>query len=78
MSTAGSWIITNSINIPLLAKYAGFFKKFNINYYIAVNVTYDEEKSQQSKNQLLRSISRTRGMIQEGQGIISKGEFINT
>ena len=62
---------------PIVSKYTGFFKKFNINYYIAVNVTYDEEKSQQSKDQLLRSISRTHGMIQEGQGIISKGEFIN-
>ena len=61
---------------PIVTQYAGFLKKFDINYYIAVNVTYDEEKSQQSKNQLLLSISRTRGMIQEGQGIISKGEFI--
>jgi putative nucleotidyltransferase with HDIG domain len=61
---------------PIVTKYAAFFKKFDINYYIAVNVTYDEEKSQLSKNQLLMSISRTRGMIQEGQGIISKGEFI--
>ncbi|MBN1414184.1 MAG: HDIG domain-containing protein [Bacteroidales bacterium] len=61
---------------PIVRQYTDFFNTFNINYYIAVNVTYDEEKSLQSKNQLLRSISRTRGMIQEGQGIISKGEFI--
>ena len=61
---------------PVVNQYTGFFEKFDINYYIAVNVTYDEEKSQLSKSQLLRSISRTRGMIQEGQGIISKGEFI--
>ncbi len=61
---------------PVAGQYAGFLEKFDINYYIAVNVTYDEEKSKLSKNQLLRTISRTRGMIQEGQGIISKGEFI--
>jgi len=62
---------------PIATRYSGFFKEFNINFYIAVNVTPDEEKSQQAKRQLLGSISRTRGMIQEGQGIISKGEFIN-
>ena len=61
---------------PIVIRYAEFFKDFNINFYIAVNVTLDEEKSQQAKRQLLGSISRTRGMIQEGQGIISKGEFI--
>jgi putative nucleotidyltransferase with HDIG domain len=61
---------------PIVTRYAGFFKSFNINFYIAVNVTLDEEKSRQAKRQLLGSISRTRGMIQEGQGIISKGEFI--
>jgi cyclic-di-AMP phosphodiesterase PgpH len=61
---------------PMVIRYAEFFKSFNINFYIAVNVTLDEEKSQQAKTQLLGSISRTRGMIQEGQGIISKGEFI--
>jgi putative nucleotidyltransferase with HDIG domain len=61
---------------PIVTRYAGFFKSFNINFYIAVNVTLDEEKSGQAKRQLLGSISRTRGMIQEGQGIISKGEFI--
>ncbi|MBN2274495.1 MAG: HDIG domain-containing protein [Bacteroidales bacterium] len=61
---------------PRADQITGFFKEFNINYYIAVNVTYDEEKSQLLKDQLLRAISRTRGMIEEGQGIISKGEFI--
>jgi cyclic-di-AMP phosphodiesterase PgpH len=61
---------------PIVIRYAEFFEGFNINFYIAVNVTLDEEKSQQAKRQLLGSISRTRGMIQEGQGIISKGEFI--
>jgi cyclic-di-AMP phosphodiesterase PgpH len=61
---------------PIVVRYAEFFTGFNINFYITVNVTLDEEKSQQAKRQLMGSISRTRGMIQEGQGIISKGEFI--
>ena len=61
---------------PVSKRYAFFLKNFNINYYISVNTTFDEEKSRQVKNQLLGSISRTHGMIQEGQGIISKGEFI--
>ena len=47
---------------PLLSKYSVFINNFNLNYYISVNVTYDEEKSQQVKNQLLQSISRTKGI----------------
>jgi putative nucleotidyltransferase with HDIG domain len=61
---------------PVSKRYTFFFKNFNINYYISVNATIDEEKSRQVKNQLLGSISRTHEMVQEGQGIISKGEFI--
>jgi cyclic-di-AMP phosphodiesterase PgpH len=61
---------------PLVNKYRDFFNKFNINFYITVNVYFDEQKSLQARKQLLSTISRTRGMIEEGQGIISKGEYI--
>jgi putative nucleotidyltransferase with HDIG domain len=62
---------------PLLSKYSAYFNNFNLNYYISFNVTYEEKKSEQIKNQLLHSISRAKGMVQKGQGIISKGEYIS-
>ncbi len=58
-------------------RYDAFFQKFELNNYLSINVTYDEEKSKSVKKSLINEISLTRDLIQEGQGIISKGEFIN-
>ncbi len=57
-------------------KYDQFFMDFQINNYLSINVTYDEERSTKVHQGLLESISITRGLIQEGQGIISRGESI--
>jgi hypothetical protein len=59
-------------------KYDSFFQEFELNNYLSINVIYDEVKSKAVRKSLLNDISRTRGLIQEGQGIISRGEFINT
>jgi cyclic-di-AMP phosphodiesterase PgpH len=57
-------------------KYDLFFQNFQINNYLSINVTYDEERSRKLSESLLDGISLTRGLIQEGQGIISRGEVI--
>ncbi len=57
-------------------KYDQFFLDFQVNNYLSINVTYDEERSTKVHQGLLESISSTRGLIQEGQGIISRGESI--
>jgi putative nucleotidyltransferase with HDIG domain len=61
----------------LVRKYDEFFQNFELNNYLSINVTYDEEKSKSVRKSLINGISLTRDLIQEGQGIISKGEFIN-
>ncbi len=58
-------------------KYDEFFRNFELNNYLSINVTYDDEKSKSVRKSLINGISLTRDLIQEGQGIISKGEFIN-
>ena len=71
--------LKNSIpkkNSLLVHKYNQFFLDFQINNYLSINVTYDEERSTKVHQGLLESISSTRGLIQEGQGIISRGESI--
>ncbi len=71
--------LKNSIpkkNSLLVHKYNQFFLDFQINNYLSINVTYDEERSTKVHQGLLESISSTRGLIQEGQGIISRGENI--
>jgi cyclic-di-AMP phosphodiesterase PgpH len=62
-------------NLPV-HKYDQFFQNFQINNYLSINVTYDEEKSKNVHEGLMEGISLTRGLIQEGQGIISRGESI--
>jgi putative nucleotidyltransferase with HDIG domain len=63
-------------NLPV-RKYDQFFAEFEINNYLSINVAYDEIKSKNVKKSLINGISLTRGLIQEGQGIISRGEFIS-
>jgi cyclic-di-AMP phosphodiesterase PgpH len=60
-----------------IRKYDAFFQDFEINNYLSINITYDEVKSENVRKSLINGISFTRGLIQEGQGIISRGEFIN-
>jgi putative nucleotidyltransferase with HDIG domain len=62
-------------NLPI-RKYDSFFQQLEINNYLSINVTYDEEKSKNVSQNLINEISSTRGIIQEGQSIISEGEFI--
>ncbi len=41
------------------------------------NITYDQEKTELEKKDILSKISPTRGMIQRGEKIISKGELVS-
>ncbi len=61
----------------LVRKYDKFFREFEINNFLSTNVNYDELKSVTVRKNLINGISLTRGLIQEGQGIISRGEFIS-
>jgi len=73
--------LKNSIpkkNNLVVRKYDSFFQEFELNNYLSINIIYDETKSRNIRKSLLNEISLTRGLIQEGQGIISRGEFINS
>lgn len=60
-----------------IRKYDRFFEDFEINNYLSINIAYDEIKSRNVRRNLYTGISLTRGLIQEGQGIISRGEYIS-
>jgi putative nucleotidyltransferase with HDIG domain len=64
-------------NDPLIRKYDAFLQDFELNNYLSINVIYDEVKSRNLRNSIISNISLTRGLILEGQGIISRGEFID-
>ena len=49
----------------------------NLNNYLAPNITYDLEKSETAKQELLSNIAWASGMVMNGQKIIDRGEIIN-
>jgi len=58
-------------------KYDRFFDELELNNFLSINIAYDEVKSKSVRRSLYTGISLTRGLIQEGQGIISRGEYIS-
>jgi putative nucleotidyltransferase with HDIG domain len=53
-----------------------FFRNLNINEFLIPNLTYDEETSTRVKNEMISKISLTKGMVQSGERIISRGEIV--
>lgn len=45
--------------------------------FISANLTYDSEKTTEEEHKILENLSTTRGVIQEGERIVSKGDVIS-
>ena len=54
-----------------------FLMSLNMNNFIEPNLFYDRDASQKVKESMISGISLTRGMIQRGERIISRGEIVN-
>ncbi|MBB3188363.1 HD family phosphohydrolase [Microbacter margulisiae] len=52
------------------------FQSLNINSYIVPDLQYDAVISNQIKNDLLRSVSETSGLVQAGERIIDRGDIV--
>ena len=55
-----------------------FFRSLNLNEFLMPNLFYDDVTSTRVRNELIEQISLTRGMVQAGQRIISRGELVST
>lgn len=64
----------NKVNI----QYPEFYKSVNLYEFIVPNIFYDKKTSENVKGTLLKNLSNSRGKIQEGEKIISKGELVDT
>ena len=53
-----------------------FFQSLNINEFLIPNLFYDEETSSQVKQELVNQVSLTKGMVQSGERIISRGDLV--
>lgn len=52
-------------------------KAFNLNTHLVENLRYDSITSESSDKEILKSLSRTNGMMQAGEKIIDRGEVIS-
>ena len=59
-----------------LAEHRVQLQKCNLNSYIVPNLTYDRDRSESSKNDLLSSIALASGVVQKGQKIVDRGEIV--
>ena len=53
-----------------------FFRSLGVNEFLLPNLYYDDETSTRVKDELINQISLTKGMVQSGQRIISRGELV--
>jgi hypothetical protein len=60
----------------LLAPHRQLLKKCNLNNYIVHNLTFDKERSEASKNDLMSGIALASGLVQKGQKIVDRGEIV--
>ena len=52
-------------------------RKCNLSDYIVPNLTYDKTKSEESRKDLLSSLSYSSGMVMSGQKIIDRGDIVD-
>lgn len=57
--------------------YKLFISSFPINRYIFSNISYNADATERERSAKINSVSLTKGMIQEGELIVSKGEIIS-
>lgn len=52
-------------------------EKLRVEDYLAVNLTFDQVKTETQKEKILENLSTTFGVIQEGERIVSQGDVIS-
>ncbi|MEA3318154.1 MAG: hypothetical protein U9R54_09370, partial [Bacteroidota bacterium] len=55
-----------------------FFRQIDLYKYILPNIFFDKKTTENVKHELLDDVSLTKGMVQAGKRIISKGEVVNS
>ena len=60
-----------------LAEHRQQLQKCGLNDYILPNLTYDHERSEASRNDLLNTIPLASGLVQRGQKIIDRGDIVD-
>ncbi len=59
-----------------ILRYNNFFEQFELDHYITPNIFYDSDASEREKSEKLAEVSMKKGLIQQGELIISEGEIV--
>ena len=60
-----------------LQKHREVFQKLDLNDYITANLTYDQERSEASRQDLISTVPKASGLVQRGQKIIDRGVIVD-
>jgi membrane-associated HD superfamily phosphohydrolase len=61
-----------------IARFKPFLETFDLSDYLQANVLYDQNKSNLERTAQLKTISETKGYIQEGELLISRGIIVTS
>jgi putative nucleotidyltransferase with HDIG domain len=73
ISSTNKYLHENSVII----KHPEFYKSVNLYEFIVPNILYDAKTSENIKETMLKNLSNSKGMVQKGERIISKGDVID-
>ncbi|MBQ8126931.1 MAG: HDIG domain-containing protein [Prevotella sp.] len=62
---------------PMLRDRLSALQDLDLNEYIVPNLVYDEERSDQSRIDLMNSVTRADGVVLRGQKIIDRGDIVD-
>ena len=64
------------LNTPSLQIYHTLLAQLDLNEFLLPNLTYDEDRSEAARLELLNSIPLASGVVQSGQKIVNQGEVV--
>ncbi len=70
--------LTNSKNQSYSNYYIEFIKSLQIDKYIVPTLFYDYATTEKAKKEITNGISLTKGMVQGGERVISRGEMVDS
>jgi hypothetical protein len=65
-------------NDPVFSRHREELQSLNLNDYIVPNLIYDRERSEASRQELIKSVPLASGVVQRGQKIIDRGTIVDS
>lgn len=70
-------IMTLSKGVDTLPQFAEFVSLLDLNQYLGPNLEFDKDITQKAKEELLAQVSITSGLVQAGDRIVDRGQYVD-